>query len=302
MSASVAHVVPDCGLHSGAGIAYADGAFGRLHAILECIDGDDCTRGYRVEGMGRIHTEPDKGLAILAGTLQDALRMHAAQRMSYFFWFLFCYKALTDRLRTLGVDLKDAEGVSVKATHQIAYGLRRDNPGYYDFVVSDPDIIKQPATACGKTDAAHYCNLGITPGFMTKALVHATPEGDPVAFQFLSMLEVAAGATRQLPQRINIGPDRIVDQAHGRMAMSMLDGSPPIAHGNYLRYLDECEREMVAYRRRILDKGYRGLAACCDCYLDFYRGHPGVQAAPGTARAPGGPENPRTAPSARHWA
>lgn len=222
--------------------------------------------------MPRIHSEPNAALAILAGPLQDELRKHASQRLSYFFWFLFCYKALTDRLRTHGVDLTDAEGVSVKATHQIAYGLRRDNPGYYDFVVSDPDIVKQPSTACGKTDAAHFCNLGIQPAFLTKAEKFAKADVDPAAFQFLQMLEVAAGATRQLPQRINIGPDRIVDQAHGRMALRMLNGTPPLSQGNYLSYLQECEREMVAYRKKIMEKGYRGLAACCDCYLDFYRG------------------------------
>ena len=106
--------------------------------------------------MARIHTEADAGLAILAGTLQDALRMHAAQRMSFFFWFLFSYKALTDLVRTHGADVTDNEGLSVKATHQIAYGLRRDSPGYYDFLVSDPDVVKRASTACGRTDAAHY--------------------------------------------------------------------------------------------------------------------------------------------------
>ncbi len=222
--------------------------------------------------MSRIHSEPDKGLAILAGTLQDALLMHAAQRMSFFFWYLFCYKALTDRLRTHGVDLTHAEGVSVKATHQIAYGLRRDNPGYYDFVTSDPDIIKQPSTACGRTDAAHYCNLGIKPAFLTKAERIANADNDASALHLKTMLEIASGATRQLPQRINIGPDRVVDQAHGRLAMAMLDGSAPLSHGNYLKYLSDCDSAMVAYRKGILDKGYRGLAACCDCYLDFYRG------------------------------
>ena len=228
--------------------------------------------------MGRIHSEPDKGLAILAGTLQDALRMHAAQRMYFFFWFLFSYKALTDRLRDAhGMDLTDTEGLSIKATHQIAYGLRSDNPGYYDFVVSDPDIIKQPSTACGATDAAHYCNLGIEPAFMRRIEPVANTSTDAVAFQLLSMLETAAGATRQLPRRINIGPDRIVDVAHGRMATAMLDGSPPIARGNYLAYLEICEREMTRYRKTVLQKGYRGLAACCDCYLDFYRGDAGCK-------------------------
>ena len=202
--------------------------------------------------MGRIHSEPDKGLAILAGTLQDALRMHAAQRMYFFFWYLFSYKALTDRLRDAhGMELTDSEGLSIKATHQIAYGLRSDNPGYYDFVVSDPDIIKQPSTACGATDAAHYCNLGITPAFMRKIEPVANTSTDAVAFQLFSMLETAAGATRQLPRRINIGPDRIVDVAHGRMATAMLDGSPPIARGNYLAYLETCEREMTHFTRQV---------------------------------------------------
>ena len=227
--------------------------------------------------MGRIHSEPDKGLAILAGTLQDALRMHAAQRLSFFFWFLFSYKALTDRLRSAGHDLKPAEGVSVKATHQIAFGLRRDNPGYFDFVVSDPDIILQPATACGRTDAAHYCNLGIKPAFLRLAASNATAVTDPCAFQMLTMLQIAAGATRQLPQRVNIGPDRIVDVAHGRMAMAMLDDTPPLSYGNYLTYLETCEREMFRYRKAVTAKGYYGLAACCDCYLDFYRADPGCK-------------------------
>lgn len=222
--------------------------------------------------MGRIHSEPDNGLAILAGTLDDSLRMHAAQRMSFFFWFLFCYKALSDRLRAQGHDLDPAEGVSIKATHQIAFGLRRDNPGYYDFVVSDPDIIEQPATACGRTDAAHYCNLGIKPPFLALAAENATLANDPAAHQFLQMLEVAAGATRQLPQRINIGPDRIVDVAHGQMALAMLNGTPPIAFGNYKTYLETCTREMTRYKKAVLAKGYRGLAACCECYLEFYRG------------------------------
>ena len=227
--------------------------------------------------MGRIYSEPNTGLAILAGTLQDGLRMHAAQRMYFFFWYLFCHKALTDRLRLAGNSLEPAAGVSTKATHQIAFGLRRDNPGYYDFVVSDPDIIKRSATSCGATDAAHYCNLGIKPAFLSLATRHATPEADPCAFQMLSMLQVAAGATRQLPRRINIGPDRIVDIAHGKMAMTMLDETPPVSRRNYRTYLDTCEREMTRYRDSVLTKGYRGLAACCECYLDLYRGDSGCR-------------------------
>ncbi len=251
--------------------------------------------------MGRKHTEPNYNLAILAGTLQHALRMHAAQRLNYFFSFLFYYKALTERLRSQhGLTLTETEGVSVKATHQIAFGLRRDNPGYYDFVVSDPEIIHQSATNCGRTDAAHYCNLGIKAAFIKKITPYVGASVDRMAFDFFDSLEVYAGATRQLPQRINIGPDRIVDVLHGKMAMSMLNGGPPLTSGNYMKYLGNCDREMARYRKTILGKGYHGLAACCQCYLDLYRGDPGCER-PMTAMVSGGSPSRRSVPNAAPW-
>jgi len=223
--------------------------------------------------MGRIKTEPNKALAILAGNLGDALLMHAPQRAYFFFMFLFSHQALVDRMRDEhGIEVADGEGVSPKATHQIATGLRRNRDGYYDYVETDPDIINQSATACGRTDAAHYCNLGISAAFLRKANAVAKPEVDPVAFHFRDMLEVMAGATRQLPQRINIGPDRIVDVCHGDMAPLMLNGTPPISIGNYLKYLVTCEPAMARYMRELKLGGLDGLHACCDCYMEFYNG------------------------------
>jgi hypothetical protein len=223
--------------------------------------------------VGRIQTEPNPALAILAGTLGDALRMHAAQRADYFFFFLFCHRALSDRLRTThGVNLGHAEGVSAKATHQIATGMRSGDGAYYDFLDKDASIIDQAATACGRSDAAHYCNLGVTPSFLGKANAFARPDIDPTAFKLREMLEVMAGATRQLPQRVNIGPDRIVDQVHGRLAVAFLDGTPPMTAANYRTYLDSCAGAMTIYRNSHEAKGNHGLAACCDCYLDFYGG------------------------------
>lgn len=226
--------------------------------------------------MGRIHTEANPALAILAGTLGDALRMHAAQRADYFFFFLFCHQALADRLRDRhGQALGPAEGVSAKATHQIATGLRSGDQSYYDFLDEDASVVDKPATACGRSDAAHYCNLGITSGFLAKAAPFAKPTVDPIAFKLLDMLEVMAGATRQLPQRVNIGPDRIVDQVHGRLAAAYLNGSPALTAANYRGYLDACAAEMAEYQRTHAGKGNLGLAACCECYLDFYRGAAG---------------------------
>lgn len=221
--------------------------------------------------MGRIHTGSNQALAILAGVLGDALRMHAAQRAQYFFNFLFSYKALSDRLQEVhGQTLGPSEGVSVKATHQIAFGLRRGDDAYFMFQDKDPKIVDQPATACGRTDAAHYCNLGIEAGFLAKANAFARPDIDPVAFKLRSMLEVMAGATRQLPQRVNIGPDRVVDKAHGELAMRFLEGGPPLSTANFDAYIQRCSQDMATYCQTHQTKGNHGITACCQCYLDFY--------------------------------
>jgi hypothetical protein len=223
--------------------------------------------------MARFHTESNKSLAILAGDLGSALRMHAAQRAQYFFNFLFFHQALVDRLRAAhGQAVADGEGVSAKATHQIAYGLRRGDDAYYLFLDKDPKIVDQPATNCGRTDAAHYCNLGITGAFLGKIAPVARPDVDPVAFKLRNMLEVMAGATRQLPQRVNIGPDRVIDRLHGDLAARFLNGEPPLTPGNYATYLDLAAQQMDKYRKTHLTKRNLGIAACCDCYLDFYTG------------------------------
>lgn len=225
--------------------------------------------------MGRIHTDTNKALAILGGNLGDALRMHAAQRADYFFMFLFCHKALADRLRDVhGLQVAHGEGVSVKATHQIAYGLRSGDDRYYLFQDKDASIVEKYATDCGRTDAAHYCNLGISAKFLSKANEFAKPTVDRAAFQFREILEVMAGATRQLPQRVNIGPDRIVDQAHGDMAIAFLNGSAPVSALNYTTYIETCREAMEIYRKSHVSKGNHGVAACCQCYLDFYDAAP----------------------------
>lgn len=226
--------------------------------------------------MGRIHTEPDKNLAILAGVLGDALRMHAAQRAEYFFLFLFNYKALSDRLIDVhGLALGPADGVdTARASHQIAKGLRSGDTAYYDFLDKDASVVDQPSTSCGRSDAAHYCNLGIKAKFLGQANQFAKPEVDRVAFALRGMLEVMAGATRQLPQRVNIGPDRIVDQVHGALATRFLNGGAPLTEANYRTYCATCTADMTAYQDEHRKQKNMGVAACCDCYLDFYRNAP----------------------------
>lgn len=233
--------------------------------------------------MSRLKSEPTASQATLGGTLGPSLTMHAGQRCHYFFVFLFSFKGLGDRMRGAGATLAPAEGVSVKATHQIATGLRSTDAAYYGFDETDPKVVGLSATACGRTDAAHYCNLGLTAPFMLAAGAQAG--ADATARAFFEMVQAVAGATRQLPQRVNIGPDRIVDQAHGALALAMLDGSAPVTVANFARYLDLCAREMAIYRAQLVREGKHGLAACCDCYTAFYDGSaPGLWGAEGVWR------------------
>lgn len=229
--------------------------------------------------MGRILTEADTRLAPLGGTLKHALPMHAAQRAEYFFLFLFFYKALSDRLQSMhGLAFGNADGVDTsRASHQIARGMRSGETAHYDFLDKDASVVEQTATACGRTDAAHYCNLGIKPGFLAEANVFATPETDRVAFDLRLLLEVHAGATRMLPQRVNIGPDRIVDQVHGTLAIGLLDGGPPLTAANYRTYCETAQARMTTYRDERRKEKLLGVAACCDLYLDFYRNGPGCR-------------------------
>lgn len=227
-------------------------------------------------GDTRVKTAIPKNTAMLSGSLGDSLLMHAAQRPWYFFLFLFNYRALRDRLvEKHGLVLGEAEGVNVeRATHQIATGQRTRGKAYYDFVDRDGDIVSKFATACGSRDAAHYCNLGVEASFLKKADAFARPGLDNIAFGLRNNLVVMAGATRELPQRVNIGPDRIVDQVHGRLAAAFLDGTAPLSPPRYQNYLETCRKDMRVYREKRESDGDLGLAACCDCYMAFYLGDP----------------------------
>lgn len=221
--------------------------------------------------MNRILTDIDPNMAILAGKLGPALRMHAAQRAEYFFMYLFWHRMLTDRMRDVhGVSTSAAEGVMSKATHQIATGLRSKDGAYYAFDTFDASMLDEDATRAGKRDAAHYCNLGVDGKFMTK--VSQAASGDAITLGFLDRLTIMAGATRELPQRINIGPDRVVDKVHGELAPKFLSSGVPVSLGNYLTYLDLCEQRMGVYQAGQSKSKHDGIAACCECYIDFYTG------------------------------
>lgn len=215
------------------------------------------------------------GTALIAGTIGEALAMHARERVVHFFNFLFAISACCKRAAAAGVAINPWDVVSVVATHQVDKGFRMKpaNKHYYDFDDTDPKVIERSASSCRNTDAAHFCNLGLTAG--PWAQLAALAANDPHLFDMLEMAKRLAGNTRHLPQRINIGPDRIIDEAHGELAIMLLKNGPPIVTtANVATYLQHCTAAMTAYRDAADADELFGLARCCDAYLKVYEAGP----------------------------
>ena len=218
--------------------------------------------------MARIHSAPSPTGSVLAGTLDKAIIGHATERMRHFFLYLYIHRIIIERLNTAhGQTLAPDFGMRVAATHQVDSGMRSTDAAYYGFDNTDPNIIQQPATACGRMDAAHYCNLGVAPALG----VHCnTVNTDRPLFDLFEALKLVCGNTRYMPQRINIGPDRVIDQMHGDLARDMLDGTPPIDSDHRRRYVTEATQRLNTYRQGQHASGNHGVVACVDVYLQFY--------------------------------
>lgn len=209
------------------------------------------------------------GSALIAGSIGDALLMHTRERIVHFFMFLFAVSACCKRAAAAGVLVNPWDVVSPAATHQVDQGFRKSSKAYYDFDDEDPEILKRSASACRNTDAAHFCNLGLVAGPWARLAQAAA--NDTHLFDMLEMAKRLAGNTRHLPQRINIGPDRVIDEAHGVLADELLrKGGPIVTTANIAAYIARCDADMLVYRtQHNADKNY-GLVACCDVYRAVY--------------------------------
>ncbi len=223
--------------------------------------------------------ELSAGAVNLGGKLEDALHYHTRERALHFFLYLFDMKVLVTHLNKppYGLELAQDEGVEVVATDQINTGFRSTNIGpgaYRAFDAASASTLRESASAFTKMDAAHFCNLGIKPAFVTKVAKYTSAAHhvvDPIPMDFYEMLKKVCGDTELLPQRVNIGPDRVIDKVHGELAATMLKGAAKIvSQKNVEDYKTAAAAAMAEYRDTALLNRDLGVAACADCYLAIY--------------------------------
>lgn len=205
---------------------------------------------------------------VKAGSLCHELQSHAFERCTHFFYFIVTMKMVVfelNRLGGAGTPHAFSRWVSVKATDQIGSGLRSEHEAYSEFVKTDPAVADAPTTHFSRSDAAHFCNLGL------KAGLDAACQANAFTRDGYERLKVYAGNTMQLPQLINIGPDRKLDVLHGELAIDMLDdGQLIFTRERAKTYRKHAVERITDYRDGKVKAGEAGLAACAGCYLTAY--------------------------------
>lgn len=228
--------------------------------------------------MGREKAARSPSSVSLSGTLRDALPNHAKQRCLHFFSFLFYLQALVDYLNNnKGKNRDYIKAIKIHATDQIDTGFRvPDGQGIGSFDENDANVINLPCTAFGRTDAAHFCNLGIDRNFKNEVAQFSNQ--DEIVLSLIERLKKFAGDTRQLPQRVNIGPDRVIDQLHGRLAVEFIENfkqnsaNKIISSSNIGSYFSEAAKDIMEYSAACQKAKKHGVAASADLYLLYYEG------------------------------
>ncbi len=225
----------------------------------------------RPAAAGRRHVDDKRNLPVFAGALRDELEAHALQRAEFFFYYLVTMKIVVAeinraRARQQRPSLPDASFVLAKATDQIGTGMRSDDKDTYaGFDPKDEAVVDKPTTMFTHADAAHFCNLGLSLDFA------AACQASDFTRDGYERLKVHAGATKLLPQQVNIGPDRKLDVLHASLAPRMLgDGGLIFTRDRVATYRAGAVAALEAYRREKKDAGALGLAACAKCYLTMY--------------------------------
>jgi len=210
----------------------------------------------------------------LSGQLGNALAYHAGERMRHLFLFLFATDAACRLVNAeLGAAFKPGSMIKEAASHQVDSGLRSNDQTRDVFDETDANIIQVPSTSFNKIDAAHYCNLGLEPSNWARLTAAAESLKGDTAVEMIEKAEIYTANTVWLPQRVNIGPDRIIDQLHYVMAQGIFaDGQPVLSVLRLQAYATNATRVIMAYQGTL--QGKAGLQACCTCYLMAYANQP----------------------------
>ncbi len=217
--------------------------------------------------MARIKSNRSPTGVSLSGPLTHALPRHAEQRAKQFFLFLFALQATCDMvLARTGRRFDPLDIVREAATHQIDSGLRQE-AGRDPFNAADPAVVHVNGTSFSRIDAAHYCNLGLAGDF---SLLKSVSSGDRDCEEMVELCETLAGDTVWLPQKINLGPDRVIDQAHYRLALDFFrNGRPVLTPQNVALYAARSDADIRNFAND-KDLSEPGLAACARLYLAPY--------------------------------
>jgi hypothetical protein len=224
----------------------------------------------REEGMTRVTSKPVVHYAPLSGALGGELKKHAYERCRHFFFYEFYAKALVDYLNAAhSQSFSYEDAVLIKASHQIDSGFRSKQLAYGEFDDTDPDVVKISCTVFRNIDAAHFCNLGVQEDFVTSINEFLT---DAKALDLYERLKAMMGNTRWLPQRVNVGPDRVIDKLHGELALTMLTAADTklIGTENIADYLRQAREAMETYKKGHTKANNHGVAACAEAYIDTY--------------------------------
>lgn len=223
--------------------------------------------------MARLKSSRTPTSVNLSGQLGDALARHAGERMRHLFLFLFAVDAACRLVSAGGRSFKPGSLIQEAATHQIDAGLRDRDARRDVFDEMNAKVIQLSATSFTKIDAAHYCNLGLLPGPWGQLTHAAEALAADDAVELIEDAEVYTANTVWLPQRVNIGPDRIIDQLHYRLAIEILgDGKPVFSLARTKAYAAAATKAITGYSATM--QRTPGLAACCACYLRAYADKP----------------------------
>jgi hypothetical protein len=220
--------------------------------------------------MSRVKSERAEFAVSTSGVLKDELRKHAYERCRHFFLYMFFYKALIDWLNAKhGFGLSAKGLLKIHASHQADTGFRSSDTQHSEFDATDATIVDKVCTAFHRMDATHFCNLGIDPAYGIK--ISNFGSQDKMVFTLYESLACVCMNTRLLPQRVNIGPDKIIDALHGALATKILEtGKPPVTASNMEIYFDSAKKALGTYKIEQQFGGKNGTAACVDAYLECY--------------------------------